>query len=129
MQEFYGLENDMVLWAALGFPGGIGRCQDVCGALTGGVMAVGLDSGRKNADREEAYSRAIERAQKLYRAFQETFGHVRCLDLVGPIMTNQEYREWFNSRELSLTKCRKYMEFVVKTLIEWEEGSPCKEPS
>jgi len=124
MQEFYGLENDMVLWTSLGFPGGIGRCQDVCGALIGGVMAIGLDSGKKLADRNEAYSRAVEQTQKLYRIFQETFGHVKCLDLVGPIITNPEYREWFYSKELNLTKCRKYMEFVVRTLVEWEEGSP-----
>ena len=124
MQEFYGMENDMVLWASLGFPAGIGRCQDVCGALVGGVMAIGVDSGRKVADRNEAYSRAVERAEKLYRAFRETFGHVKCLDLVGPIVTNHEYREWFRSQGLSRTKCRKYMEFVVRTMVEWEELSP-----
>ena len=83
-------------------------------------MAIGLDSGRKSADRNEAYSRAAERAQKLYRAFRETFGHVKCLDLVGPIVTNPEYREWFRSRELNRTTCHKYVEFVVKTLVEWE---------
>ena len=117
------MENDMVLWASLGFPGGIGRCQDICGALTGGVMAIGIDSGRKSADRDKAYSRASEWSQKLHRSFQDTFGHVKCLDLVGPIMTNPEYREWFRSQGLFGTKCRSYMEFVVKTLIDWEEES------
>ncbi len=122
MQEFYGLENDQVLWTSLGFAGGI--CgQDLCGALTGGVSAVGLSAGRKNADRDKAYAKAREETQKLYRNFRETFSHVRCLDLVGPTSTNAEYREWYRSQGLSRIKCRKYMEFIVTTLVKWEEES------
>ncbi|MFH1382056.1 MAG: C-GCAxxG-C-C family protein [Chloroflexota bacterium] len=128
MQEFYGLENDQVLWTSLGFGGGI--CgQDLCGALTGGVSAIGLDSGNKIVerdkvyDRDKAYALARERTQKLYRAFQETFGHVKCLDLVGPTQSNPEWREWRRAQGLGLTTCRKYQEFVVTTLVKWEEES------
>jgi C_GCAxxG_C_C family probable redox protein len=46
IQEVFGLTNDDVLKAATGFAGGIGRTGSVCGALSGGVMALGLLYGR-----------------------------------------------------------------------------------
>lgn len=42
-----------LFWAASGFGGGIGH-KDLCGFLTGGIMAIGLSVGKLNAGREEA---------------------------------------------------------------------------
>ena len=44
--EFY---NPEWIKAASAFQGGIGKCkQDVCGALTGGVVALGILKGRND---------------------------------------------------------------------------------
>jgi C_GCAxxG_C_C family probable redox protein len=42
IQELFGLKADDALKAATGFAGGMGRTGSVCGAFTGGVMALGL---------------------------------------------------------------------------------------
>ena len=42
-----------LFWAASGFGGGIGH-KNLCGFLTGGVMAIGFSVGRLNVGREEA---------------------------------------------------------------------------
>ncbi|NTU86942.1 MAG: C_GCAxxG_C_C family protein, partial [Chlorobiaceae bacterium] len=36
-----GIAGDTALKIASGFGGGIGRMQEVCGAVTGGVMVIG----------------------------------------------------------------------------------------
>ena len=41
VQEMFGLPGDDALKAATGFAGGIGRTGSVCGAVLGGVMALG----------------------------------------------------------------------------------------
>jgi hypothetical protein len=45
MFEFWNGENALIPKIATGFGGGIGRCGSVCGALTGGVMALGVKYG------------------------------------------------------------------------------------
>ena len=51
-----------------GFGGGV-RCGEICGAISGGVMALGL-CGAKAAD-----------VKKFTSAFKDKYGCVRCLDL------------------------------------------------
>ena len=46
IQEVFGRKADDALKAATGFAGGIGRRGSVCGAVIGGVMALGLFFGR-----------------------------------------------------------------------------------
>ncbi|MHB0876113.1 MAG: C-GCAxxG-C-C family protein [Anaerolineae bacterium] len=62
---------------ATGFGGGIGRCRDeVCGALSGGVMVLGLLYGRETP--AEANARCIELAKVWREAFIERFGTSQC---------------------------------------------------
>jgi C_GCAxxG_C_C family probable redox protein len=93
IQELLGLESEEALKAATGFAGGIGRSSSVCGAFTGGVMALGLKYGRdlptmKHPDAEKrlALFREIEeRLDRLIRRlsdkFVETYGSTICKDI------------------------------------------------
>jgi C_GCAxxG_C_C family probable redox protein len=66
---------------ATGFGGGIARNGDTCGALTGGVIAIGLAIGRSRPEesREPCYS-VVDR---FYNEFVRTFGTCRCRELTG----------------------------------------------
>jgi C_GCAxxG_C_C family probable redox protein len=66
---------------ATGFGGGVGRNGDICGALAGGVMALGLALGRdrKEQSRDPCYS-AVDR---FYSEFVRKFGTCRCSELTG----------------------------------------------
>jgi C_GCAxxG_C_C family probable redox protein len=58
------------------FGGGIGRSEDVCGALAGGVLGIGACIGRTSPteDKMESY----EAAGRLHRQFGETLGETSC---------------------------------------------------
>jgi len=45
MFEYWNGKNELIPKIATAFGGGIGRCGSVCGALTGGVMALGIKYG------------------------------------------------------------------------------------
>jgi C_GCAxxG_C_C family probable redox protein len=64
---------------ATGFGGGIARNGDVCGALTGGILAVGLALGRDKPD--EARDPCYRAADQLYNNFLDTFNTCRCSQL------------------------------------------------
>jgi C_GCAxxG_C_C family probable redox protein len=54
------LESDCIPRIATGFGGGIGKQGEVCGAVSGGVMVIGLLRGRTQSDdraaKEAAYA-------------------------------------------------------------------------
>lgn len=86
--EAFGLGNDMVFKAASGLAGGIGDMRSVCGAVTGGVMALSLKYGRERADLEGSDEIAQEKlesgmgsAGKLYKWFEREFGSVICSEV------------------------------------------------
>lgn len=93
IQELFGLESEEALKAATGFAGGIGRSSSLCGAFTGGVMALGLKYGRdlrtmRHPDPEtrlhlfrEIEDRLDRLIQRLSERFVETYGSTVCKEI------------------------------------------------
>ena len=69
-----GLDEKTAASVACGFGGGAG-CRELCGALSGAIMAVGMKVGAENRAQVNAVDREI------VTAFREQFGAVRCADL------------------------------------------------
>jgi len=93
IQEMFDLAGEEALKAATGFAGGIGRSSSVCGAFTGGVMALGLLYGRdrqtmKHPDPEVRLNRFREIEERLDRLikklaerFTEKYGSTICKEI------------------------------------------------
>ena len=58
------------------FGGGIGRSEDICGALAGGVLAIGASIGRTRSEEDRLPS--YEAAGMFYKKFQDRFGSTQC---------------------------------------------------
>ncbi len=69
-----GLDEKTASSVACGFGGGAG-CRELCGALSGAIMAVGMKVGAENRAQVNAADKEI------VTAFREKFGAVRCADL------------------------------------------------
>lgn len=61
--------SDNIIAAASGFPVGIGGSGCVCGAITGGVMVIGLLFGRTQP-KSSRVEKAMELAQELHNTFK-----------------------------------------------------------
>ena len=86
-QDFWNEKKLLEPKIASAFGGGIGRRGSLCGALTGGVIAIGQKYGSDKPipeEREKAYSLAL----KFYDGFQKELGSVFCRDLVGYDLTD-----------------------------------------
>ena len=83
-----GAANSVVPRIATGFGGGISRNGDVCGAVTGGVIAISLALGRDKAEqsREPCYG-AVDR---FYNDFRARFGSCRCRELTNANLKTPE---------------------------------------
>lgn len=82
--EALGVENNDVFRAASGFADGIGLSgEGHCGALSGGVMAIGCLFGRKRDEfaRRGKMMKALLLSRQLQVKFMEKYGVCRCHDL------------------------------------------------
>ena len=112
MREELGVESDLIPGIALGFGGGLGRRGLVCGALNGGVMAIGLRYGPMQ-EKDAAYAQVLE----LCRHFEKQHGSALCRDLTGCDLTNPEDRQrWLDSG--GHEKCSQFVSTTVEILMD-----------
>lgn len=69
--------SDDVIAAASGFPVGMGAAGCSCGAVAGGVMALGLVFGRTTA-KDERVNKAMALARELHDMFRSRHGNICC---------------------------------------------------
>jgi C_GCAxxG_C_C family probable redox protein len=84
IEELHPSEKQLPCRVASGFCGGIGKChQDVCGALTGGLMALGNLYGRDQGGND--ISEVVFLSSELRRLFLERFGSTVCYHILENI--------------------------------------------
>ncbi len=112
----------MVPKIATAFGGGIGRCGSVCGALTGGVLAIGVKYGT-NEPLLEKRLKAYELAHKFYRQFEKQHGSVLCRELIGYNLSSPEELEKARQSKVFEEKCANFVRTTVEDLAELIENS------
>lgn len=80
--EFGLLPADAARIAA-GFGGGMARTDGICGAVSGGVMVLGLAYGGTCADDRSAKEATYAAVQEFLAAFVAAHGSVSCTELLG----------------------------------------------
>lgn len=84
---------DEVIAMASGFPVGIGRSGCTCGAVTGGIMALGMLFGRTKG-RDPKVNKTLELAKELHDDFRERNNTLCCRILTkGMILGTPEHKE------------------------------------
>jgi C_GCAxxG_C_C family probable redox protein len=77
-----GIDQDTALQLTAPFGGGMARLREVCGALTGLFMAVGLRYGSTDPNDHTAKTQLYERIQALAGQFRQEYGSLLCRDLL-----------------------------------------------
>jgi C_GCAxxG_C_C family probable redox protein len=114
----YGLEINKALQAAVGFGGGMGRVQDVCGALSGAVIALGLASGFKEEDGRDKINAVYAKVHRLIDEFSAKEGTIKCRDLLGCDLLSEEGQKVFREKNLK-DKCRGYVKLCCDLLDKY----------
>ncbi len=97
---------DAALKIACGFGAGMGRRQEVCGAVTGGTLVLGLKFGRGEAQDRTATEATYAKTQELMRRFEAAHGSCICRQLLGGCdLTTEAGRAAFKDKDLLNTTC------------------------
>jgi len=119
--EDFGMDVETALKISTGFGSGMGRMCEVCGALTGGFMVLGLKYGKVNTDGSKygpATEMTYELTAKLAEMFKERNGTIYCRDLLGLDLSLKENRDIAIERKYFIERCGKYIQDSIELLEE-----------
>ncbi len=100
--EEFNFTSDLVPKIATGFSAGISRCNDTCGAVCGGILALNLFFGRNN--RQEDRELNFKLVQEFRTRFTHQFGTMLCTELTGCDLSTEEGGERFE-QEGMIERC------------------------
>jgi len=112
-----GLNTDTALRIACGFGAGMGRRQEVCGAVTGGIMVLSLKYGRGEAQDRTATEETYAKTQELMWRFEAVLGSCNCRQLLaGCDLTTEGGRNEFKERDMLRQRCQPCVRTVCDIL-------------
>ena len=114
----FGLSSEAALKLAGAFGGGIAGSGETCGAVTGGLMVIGLKHGMTDPHDRQAKERSREQGRRFMEGFTALFGSTKCRDLLGCEPGTKEGMERALALGLFKTLCPEFVGRAVELLEE-----------
>ena len=116
--EEYGLDRKLALKMACSFGGGMGYLGEVCGAVTGAFMVLGLKYGQNT--QEDKYSRSVNYSlvKDFATRFRKLNGSISCKELIEYDISDENQLIAARQTDVFQTKCVGYVKNAVQLLEE-----------
>jgi C_GCAxxG_C_C family probable redox protein len=114
----HGLEKEAALQTAVGFGGGIGRLQDVCGAVSAAVAVLGLASGFKESSGRPEINAVYDTVRRFVADFTREKGTTKCRELINCDLSSEEGQKYFQEHNLK-DNCRGYLRLCCELLDKY----------
>lgn len=114
----YGLDRETALKVVSGFGGGM-RSGEICGAVSGAVIVIGLKYGQTFADDKESKRICNAKTKEFIKAFKEKNRSVVCREILKCDISTKEGSEQAKSGNLFGTACLNMVRSAVSLLEEF----------
>lgn len=120
--EKHGIDSPLIPAIASGFGSGMARSDGgLCGAFSGGVMALSLFQGRNLAT--DSLNTLYHNVELFKAHFENAFGSCECTKLLGFSLSAPDAGEKFQEENCKTCKCDLYVVFATR---EVENMLTCK---
>ena len=113
-----GFDKETALRLGTGFADGMARHGEVCGAVTGAIMTIGLKLGMEKNGDAKAREKTLELINEFIKKFKDRHIFIRCNELLGCNINLQTGREYANETDRFKTICPKYVRTAAEILEE-----------
>ena len=117
-REEFNLEKETALRAAAAFGAGMGRLGEVCGAVTGALIVIGLKHGRTRAEDKETKEKNYAMVRDFARRFRFRNGSLLCRELLGCDLTTAEGMEEAKRKGFFTERCPGFVRAASEILEE-----------
>lgn len=113
--EEYGLSEEQALSIALCFSAGM-RKGEVCGAVSGAIMVLGLKCAGAGRTEEESKLLGYQKTNEFLEKFRKENTSYVCREILGCDISTEAGREYANEHNSFRTICPKMVESAVHIL-------------
>lgn len=103
--ERYGLTREEAVRIAAAFGGGILGTRQICGAVSGALMVIGLEKGSLDPDDKAGKERLYAIGQQFTQQFSARFGATDCRSLIGVDVSTPEKLQLAREQGIFTTLC------------------------
>jgi C_GCAxxG_C_C family probable redox protein len=112
----FGLEKELALRLATAFGGGMGRNGELCGALSGSLMVIGMRHGRVDLADASPRDTAYQLTSTLFERFKAEHGSVHCFELLGANLSDPKEYQRARENNLFRTRCPEFIRAAAENL-------------
>ena len=113
--EHEHIQSDIIPRIASGFCGGLAHTGGICGAVSGGIMAISLSLGRNSPT--DAKDRCYQTVRAFLMRFSTQFGELNCQKLTGVHLGTPEGQAMFEQKG-QIKQCTEYVGEAVRMVLE-----------
>lgn len=114
--EQWGLDRENFLKLTDAFGGGISGMANICGAVSGAIMAIGLKYGRTQSNDTEAKQKTRSLVNEFVKRYKDRYGFIECKHLLGADISTPEGRSLAKEKDLFDAKCPQLIEDAIDIL-------------
>ena len=114
--DTFGLDLRLSLKISQPFGGGIAHLGEMCGAVSGALMVIGLKYGRTKAEDIWAREKTYQVVKKFLDGFKEARGTIICRELLGYNLDTEEGYKKAEEEKLFETFCPKLVQLSAEIL-------------
>ncbi|MEW6607871.1 MAG: C-GCAxxG-C-C family protein [bacterium] len=106
----FGLNREMALKVSGAFGGGMGRMGEICGAVTGAFMVIGLKYGKTRVEDEQTKEKTYSLVREFVDKFKSRNRSIACRELLGCEISTPEGMKIAKEKNLIATLCPKFVQ-------------------
>jgi len=118
LAEALNVSSELIPRVATGFAAGIGRSGEVCGAVSGAILGLGLKHGRNELKETPTGRRPHWYATELIQTIKKKHGTVTCAGVLGLDLRDPGDLETYYGLDHWNTTCRELIKET--TALAWE---------
>ncbi len=114
----FGVARESALRLGTGFGDGLARHGEVCGAVTGAIMIIGIKYGMTRKSDDEAREKTYEMVKEFIDKFKAKHGSIVCREILGYDLSTEEGREKAEKENKFKTECPEFVRTAAEILDE-----------
>jgi C_GCAxxG_C_C family probable redox protein len=111
-----GLDCDTALRVAGAFGAGIARTGQMCGAVSGALMVLGLQYGQTSPEDKLAKEKTYAMAQEFMERFKARNGSIFCRELLGYDISDPQQYQLIKDKLLFTSLCPRLVKDAVEII-------------
>ncbi len=107
LADLHGTESELIPKVSSGFAAGIARTSNICGAITGAILGLGLWFGRNEI--VESDRRPYWYSRKFIEEWMKSHPSTNCTELLGVDLDKPDDYLVFDAENMWENKCKRYI--------------------